>query len=115
MAEGGGEVPGPDLVTLPTRRSMARGEGGRCLEVGKGRETGADVADGVRAGGGIGGVDDEVSTLVAGEAIGGETAHFHGDPQTEGAEVAGEGTDNFVVPVLGAGGEAFLAAEGVVT
>ena len=74
-------MPGPDLVTLPTRRSMARGEGGRCLEVGKGRETGADVADGVRAGGGSGGVDDEVSTLVAGEAIGGETAHFHGDPQ----------------------------------
>ena len=85
------------------------------MEVRKGGEAGANVADGVRAGGGIGGVDDEVSTLVAGEAIGGETAHFHGDPQTEGAEVAGEGTDNFVVPVLGAGGEAFLAAEGVVT
>ena len=108
-------MPGPDLVTLPTRRSMARGEGGRCLEVGKGRETGADVADGVRAGGGIGGVDDEVSTFVAGEAIGGETVHFHGDPQAEGAEVAGKGADDLVVPVLGAGGEAFLATEGVVT
>ena len=57
------------------------------LEVGKGGETGANVADGVRAGGGIGGVDDEVSTLVVGEAIGGETTHFHGDPQTERAEV----------------------------
>ena len=115
MAEGGGEVPGPDLVTLPTRRSMARGEGGCRLEVGKGGETGANVADGVRARGRIGGVDDEVSTLVVGEAIGGETTHFHGDPQAERAEVAGKGADDWVVPVLGAGGEAFLAAEGVVT
>ena len=30
-------------------------------------------------------------------------------------EVAGKGADDFVVPVLGAGGEAFLATEGVVT
>ena len=27
MTEGGGEVPGPDLVTLSTGRSMTRGEG----------------------------------------------------------------------------------------
>ena len=77
MAEGGGEMPIPDLVLLPTESSVARCEGGWLDEVGEGGEAGADITDGIRAGGRIDGVDDEVSTLVAGKAIGREAGNFH--------------------------------------
>jgi len=107
-------MPVPDLGALPMRRSVTWSEGGRFQEVWKGGEASADIADGVGSGGRVDGVDDKVRTLVTGEEVGGEASDLHGDPQAEGTEVAGKGTNDSVVPVFGAGGEALLATEGVV-
>ena len=53
MAEGSSEVPVPDLVLLTDGSSMTRGEGGRLDKIRECGEAGADVAEGVRMGGGV--------------------------------------------------------------